>query len=98
MARKTKIDFKEIASEAMKNAREDREKTNQLLYDMLQYIKNSEDRIAQVGLILAKYMETLQRSNEQLVKMAALAQKRETTASGKLSDEDRDAIFEELNK
>lgn len=98
MARKTKIDFKEIASEEMKNAREDREKTNQLLYDMLQYIKNSEDRIAQVGLILAKYMETLQRSNEQLVKMAALAQKRETTASGKLSDEDRDAIFEELNK
>jgi len=98
MVKKIKIDFKEISEEAIKNAREDREKTTALLGDMLTYVQGGGDRVADVGLILAKYMETLQRSNEQLVKVAALARKDEVLKSDKLSEEDREAIFDELNK
>ena len=44
----------------------------------------------------AKHIETLQRSNEQLVKIAALKQKTEKVDTG-LTDEERQEIFENLN-
>ena len=45
---------------------------------------------------LVKYIETLQRSNEQLVKIAGLKQKSEKDETG-LSSEERNEIFNELN-
>ena len=45
----------------------------------------------------AKYVETLQRSNEQLVKLAGLKMKEEKKSTG-LTSEDRDEIFNQLNK
>ena len=42
-------------------------------------------------------METLQRSNEQLVKIASLKQKNEVGDSS-LTEQEREEIFEELNK
>ena len=96
MAKKINIDFKELSEEVIKNARQDREKTNQLLYDMLEYIKGSEDRVAHCGLTLAKYVETLQRSNEQITKIAALARKEEAGKPAGLSESARDAIFDKL--
>lgn len=98
MAKKINIDFKEISVEAIENARSDREKTNALIGDMLQYVRVSPERVAEVGLILAKYVETLQRSNEQLVKVAALARKDEIIKGETLSQIDRDRIFDDLNK
>ena len=50
-----------------------------------------------MGITAAKYVETLQRSNEQLVKIASLKQKTEKNETG-LSEEERDEIFKELNK
>jgi hypothetical protein len=46
-----------------------------------------------VGVIASKYVETLQRSNEQLVKVATLLQKREGGAVG-LSEADKNDLFD----
>ncbi len=92
-----KKDFEELAEEAIENIRMDREQTHELLKDLIKYINGAEDRNRDVGLTAAKYVETLQRSNEQLVKIAGLKQKSEKGSVG-LSDSDREEIFDQLNK
>ena len=92
-----KKDFETLAEEALINIRKDREQTNDLLKDLIKYISGAEDRHRDVGLTAAKYVETLQRSNEQLVKIAALKQKSEKGLTG-LSDEEREEIFSELQE
>ena len=44
----------------------------------------------------AKYLETLQRSNEQLVKIAELRRKGNKEEFGELSDEDKQGLFDEI--
>ena len=94
---RVKTDFETLAKEAIDNIRADREQTKDLLNDLVKYIAASEDRHRDVGITAAKYVETLQRSNEQLVKIASLKQKTEKNETG-LSEEERDEIFKELNK
>ena len=61
----------------------------------MEYIKKSEDRRESVGTIAAKYVETLQRSNEQLVKVLHLIQKAEQqNGSVELSENEKDNLFE----
>ena len=45
----------------------------------------------------AKYLETLQRSNEQLVKVAALLQKKDNANTG-LSEKDKDELFDMIKE
>tara|TARA_R110002060_G_scaffold29427_1_gene39761 strand:+ start:417 stop:713 length:297 start_codon:yes stop_codon:yes gene_type:complete len=90
-----KKDFESLTEEAITNIREDREQTKDLLRDLIKYMVGSEDRHKDVGFTAAKYVETLQRSNEQLVKIAGLKQKNEEGYQG-LSEEDREEIFSEL--
>ena len=90
-----KKDFETLTEEAIGNIRDDREQTKDLLKDLIKYMVASEDRHKDVGLTAAKYVETLQRSNEQLVKIASLKQKNEKGYEG-LSEEDRAEIFSEL--
>ena len=74
------------------NITEDRAATKTLLLSLMQYMQTGDDRHREFGLIAAKYLETLQRSNEQLVKVSALLQKK--ISSGKdLSSFDKDEIF-----
>ena len=91
-----KQDFTTLAEEALANIREDRDQTKDLLKDLIKYLGGAEDRHRDVGITAAKYVETLQRSNEQLVKIAALRQKGEKESTG-LTDEERDEIFKKLN-
>jgi hypothetical protein len=91
-----KSKFDDLANEAIDNIRADRAQTKELLKDLVKYISSSEDRHRDVGITAAKYVETLQRSNEQLVKIASLKQKSEKGETG-LSSEERDEIFNELN-
>ena len=97
MEQKNKKDFESLVDEAIKNIREDRGQTKELLKDLVKYIATDEHRHKEVGLTAAKYLETLQRSNEQLVKVAALQQKlyKEDTS---LSAEEREEIFSEIDK
>lgn len=79
--------------EAVVNIRKDREITNNLLKDVIQYLKEDEERYRDVGVIAAKYVETLQRSNEQLVKVATLVHKKSNAQTG-LTDADKDELFD----
>jgi hypothetical protein len=56
-------------------------------------MKKDDERKEKVGVVAAKYVETLQRSNEQLVKVSALLQKKTEGQEG-LSDEDKSELFD----
>ena len=85
--------MKDYFSEAIKNIRDDRAVTSKLLVEVMQYIQGNDERHGQVGQVAAKYVETLQRSNEQLVKLVSLLEKNNTSKQG-LTDEDKNEIFD----
>ncbi len=82
--------------EAIDNIREDREITRELLDDAIKWLSKDESRHQNIGITLSKYVETLQRSNEQLVKVAGLMSKNE--GSGDLSDSDMEDIYRMIKK
>mgnify|MGYP005997815067 FL=1 len=86
-------DLEAYIDEAIKNIRSDRAITTALLMELMDYIKKDEDRKESVGTIAAKYVETLQRSNEQLVKISTLLQKKAGKEQG-LTDEDKNELFD----
>tara|TARA_R110000744_G_scaffold163217_2_gene279875 strand:- start:73 stop:366 length:294 start_codon:yes stop_codon:yes gene_type:complete len=88
-------DVDKIIDEAIKNIRNDRDVTRRLLDDVVIYLSKSEERHREVGMTAAKYVETLQRSNEQLVKISTLLKKTEEKNAG-LSADDKKDIFDLL--
>lgn len=82
--------------EAIDNIRNDREITRELLDDAIKYVAKDEARHKEVGIILSKYVETLQRSNEQLVKIAGLMSKNEKNDG--LSEGDMEDIYSMIKK
>jgi len=85
----------QILKEAIDNIRSDRDVTKRLLDDVLVYLSKSEERHREVGITAAKYVETLQRSNEQLVKISTLLKRTEKKEAGLSADDKRD-IFDLL--
>ncbi len=83
--------------EALDNIRHDRAVTKGLLTDLLIYLNKSQDNHREVGTIAAKYVETLQRSNEQLVKLTGMLRKKDKTSES-LSDEDKNELFDLIIK
>ena len=82
---------------AIKNIQDDRDITKELLDDVMRYLSKDEERHSQVGTVAAKYVETLQRSNEQLVKISGLIHKQQMGDTG-LSDDDRADISDMFQK
>ena len=80
---------------AIQNIQDDRDVTKELLGDVMRFLSKDEQRHSQVGSVAAKYVETLQRSNEQLVKISGLIHKQQAGDTG-LSDDDRADIFDML--
>ena len=76
----------------IKNIESDRKITRELLDDVVRYLSKDEARHGEVGMIASKYVETLQRSNEQLVKVATLIHKKDEKNVG-LTEEDKKEIF-----
>ena len=79
--------------EAVDNIRKDRKVTKDLLVDVVKVLQKDQEMHREIGSVAAKYVETLQRSNEQLVKVAALLQKKNSSSEG-LTDKDKNEIFE----
>jgi len=79
--------------DAIENINNDRAVTKMLLLDVIELIKKTKENHKDVGAIAAKYVETLQRSNEQLVKISALLQKKMGSESG-LTAEDKNELFD----
>ena len=77
--------------EAIDNIRGDRETTRELLDDAMRYLATDQSRHRDMGQTLAKYVETLQRSNEQLVKVASLVSK--TESSDAITQKELDQIY-----
>lgn len=78
--------------QVVSNIKEDRKITRELLDDVVHYLSGDERRHSEVGLTASKYVETLQRSNEQLVKVAAIIQKNHKSSAG-LTSEDKEDLF-----
>jgi len=89
--------LEDYIKEATRNVREDRALAKSLLIDAMNDMKMSDASRKELGSIAAKYVENLQRSNEQMVKISALIQKQQGTAVG-LSEEDKEDLYEMLNK
>lgn len=84
--------------EAVSNIREDRKKALSLLNDLADFIGQSQDRHKEVGQTAAKYLETLQRSNEQLVKISALYEKSSKSEYGDLDEDETESLYDELEE
>ena len=83
----------ETLSNALDNIEEDRATTKELLQDLMKYLGAAEERHREVGPVAAKYVETLQRSNEQLVKLASLISKKENVSTN-LSQIEKSEIYD----
>ena len=87
-----------ILEEAITNIRADRAVTANLLTELMLHMKTQGEHTHEnLGTIASKYVETLQRSNEQLVKISSIIQKKEGQADG-LSNSEREEIFDLLKE
>lgn len=94
-----KQNVNQLIDKALKNITADREETKELLADLKDYLAGSQDRYTEVGTVAAKYVETLQRSNEQLVKLATLVHKKDTNrGTESFSEGDKDQLFDLIQK
>ena len=90
---KEKLDH--FIQEAISNIREDRAVTSTLLVELMKHMKTQGDHTHEtLGLIASKYVETLQRSNEQLVKLSGIVQKNEKRGFQGLTANDKDDLFD----
>jgi|TARA_R110002020_G_scaffold29483_11_gene92953 hypothetical protein len=85
--------LQEFIEKSIDNIKEDRAVTKTLLTSLMKYMVVSEDRHKEVGMIAAKYVETLQRSNEQLVKLTALMQK-QTSGNEEMTEDEKNDLFD----
>ena len=83
--------------EATRNIKEDRALAKSLLMDAMNDMKRTDSARRELGSIAAKYVENLQRSNEQMVKITALLQKQQSVNTS-LSESDKEDIYDMLNK
>jgi hypothetical protein len=85
-------------NKVIKNIEEDREVTNELLKDVMGYIGKDASNHVSVGHVAAKYVESLQRSNEQLVKLVTLMAKKDDNIYGDLDDREKNGIYDKLSE
>ena len=86
-------EFDDLMDEAIENIRKDRKVAQQFLNELANQIAQNAENNRALSPVAAKHIETMQRSNEQLVKVLALKQKERTKEVG-LSDEDKASLFD----
>ena len=82
-----------LIEEALNNIRSDRKLAREFLNEVANQIVREPDQNKYLSPVAAKHVETLQRSNEQLVKLIGLRQKGQPQNAG-LSDQDKSEIFD----
>jgi len=87
----------ECIQEAIANLRRDREMAGIGYVNILMYAQKNKERFEKLGLTIAKFLEVLQRSNEQLVKIAALKSKK-SALDEEISEEDKEGIFDDIQE
>lgn len=94
--KKTVKSIEEYLYNAIDNIETDRASAHVLLTDLMIYLKQDPGKHERNGLVAAKYLETLQRSNEQLVKAIELMHKRESKQNQESVEINSDEILDEL--
>jgi len=87
----------EFINEAINNIREDRAMASTLLIEVMKLLKADENKHQYSGPVAAKYLETLQRSNEQLVKLTSLLAKKESSATD-IGAINKEQIYDLINE
>jgi len=84
-----------LLEEALANIREDRDAAADLLVELQKEITSGDTTHSRSGVVAAKYLETLQRSNEQMVKLIAIISKETQSKENlSLSDNEKESIFD----
>jgi hypothetical protein len=81
-----------LIEEALDNIRSDRKSAQEFLNEIANQISNDPEQNKYLSPVAAKHVETMQRSNEQLVKIIGIQKKSQSTAV-EFSEEDKDQIF-----
>jgi hypothetical protein len=96
---KTKRSLNDIIESSIKNIEDDRSTAEMLLADLVVYMKKTGDAAhAASGHIASQYLETLQRSNEQLVKIAGIIQKNEGNSERGMSEMEKSSLFDMIKE
>ena len=93
MANKSKL-----IETALSNLKSDRDVTNSLLEELRDEILSGKTSHGMSGQTAAKYVETLQRSNEQQVKIIAILDKRDKSEPDELSKTAKNDIYDEIKE
>ncbi len=92
---KNKLDL--LVDEALDNIRNDRKLAREFLNEIANQIATDAEQNKYLSPVAAKHIETLQRSNEQLVKIIGLRQK--TQVKGfELSEDDKNSLFDMIQE
>ncbi len=89
----SKQDLDSLVDEALGNIRNDRKLAREFLNELANQIAIDPDNNRSLSPVAAKHVETMQRSNEQLVKLINIKQKQTTQDVG-LSEEDKASLFD----
>ena len=82
-----------LIDEALDNIRNDRKIAKEFLNEIANQIAMDADHNRSLSPVAAKHIETMQRSNEQLVKIISLRQK-SNPESLELTDKDKESLFD----
>ena len=86
-------EFDDLMDEAIENIRNDRQVAREFLNELANQIAQNAENNRALSPVAAKHIETMQRSNEQLVKVLTLKQKERTKEIG-LTDDDKASLFD----
>ena len=86
-------EFDDLMDEAIENIRNDRKVAREFLNELANQIAQNAENNRALSPVAAKHIETMQRSNEQLLKVLSLKQKERTKEIG-LTDEDKANLFD----
>lgn len=91
----SKKSLEQYIEDATQNIQNDRAVASKLLLDLVNEMTQTNDKYKHkdFGEVASKYLETLQRSNEQLVKLTSIIQKRDGVQDS-LSGKEKDEIFD----
>ena len=89
----SKKDLQSLIDEALGNIRNDRKVAREFLNEIANQIANDPDKNKYLSPVAAKHVESLQRSNEQLVKIIGLRQKNQPQDFN-LTEEDKKNLFD----
>ena len=93
----SKNNLDDLLDEALENIRSDRDLAREFLNEISNVIAVDAEQNKYLSPVAAKHIETLQRSNEQLVKIIALTQKNKSQSMS-LTEEDKNNLFDMIQE